>query len=151
MHGKVLLLAPIKRRSKQKAPCRGLWMRRAGSLWHKRHHSKSSEKSSTTRRTTLLLIDQCSPRPGFCSWHLQQVGICLRPRPEHQGMPWAFCFLHGVFLFHPQRQSRKSSNIFILICFCTFFYTLTLPLSLVCAISMLYHFFNFIELKLKYG
>ena len=28
-------------------------MRRAGSLWHKRHHSNSSEKSSTSRWTTL--------------------------------------------------------------------------------------------------
>ena len=30
-------------------------MRRAGSLWHKRHHSNSSEKSSTLRWTTLVL------------------------------------------------------------------------------------------------
>ena len=31
-----------------------LSMRRAGSLWHKRHHSNSSEKSSKSRWTTLL-------------------------------------------------------------------------------------------------
>ena len=39
-------------RSKQKAPSRGLWMRGAGSLWHKRHCSNSSEQSSTSRLTT---------------------------------------------------------------------------------------------------
>ena len=38
---------------RSKPPSRGLWMQRAGSLWHKRHHSNSSEKSSTSRWTTL--------------------------------------------------------------------------------------------------
>ena len=38
---------------RSKAPSRGLWMRGAGSLWHKRHCSNSSEKSSTSRWTTL--------------------------------------------------------------------------------------------------
>ena len=38
---------------RSKAPSRGLWMRRAGSLWHKRHCINSSVKSSTSRWTTL--------------------------------------------------------------------------------------------------
>ena len=32
---------------KQKAPRRGLWMRRAGSLWHKRHWRSNTMKLST--------------------------------------------------------------------------------------------------------
>ena len=39
---------------RSKAPSRRLWMRRAGSLWHKRDGaSNSSEVSSTSRWTTL--------------------------------------------------------------------------------------------------
>jgi len=40
------------------APSRGLWMRGAGSLWHKRHCSNASEKSSTSRWTTLFTGSQ---------------------------------------------------------------------------------------------
>ena len=43
---------------RSKAPSRGLWMRRAGSLWHKRHWRSNTMKLSTNESRASLSLDQ---------------------------------------------------------------------------------------------
>ena len=53
----ILILAEPAR-SKQKAPSKGLWMRWAGSLWHKRHWRSNTMKLSTNESRASLDLDQ---------------------------------------------------------------------------------------------